>query len=166
MHENLNEFLYLSSSSSCADSTDSSDTLTIHPYQSFLLAGLLDGIQYPHRADQPTLVYLWVRVHRRISLMSSSRLLQQCQECLVCITWVAYEIEGRWLYSCCFTRCYFHDTRNPAATFLYFFFQVFFWQAKFQTTRSHEFTHTPSLLRTLLQEKLAHLPKRYLDIIL
>ena len=41
-------------------------------------------------------------MHRSMSLKSSSLLLQQCLACLVCLTWIAFVMDGRWPYSCLF----------------------------------------------------------------
>ena len=53
-------------------------------------------------------------VNRRTSLISSSLLLQQCPACLVHLTWMVLEIEGRLLYSSCFVGCCFQDSFNTA----------------------------------------------------
>ena len=44
-------------------------------------------------------------VHRSMSLMSSSLLLQQCLACLVRLIWIVFMIDGKWPYSCCFVGC-------------------------------------------------------------
>ena len=49
------------------------------------------------------------RVHKRISLMSSSLLPEQCPACLVPLTKSVYLIESKWLRSRCFVKCCFHD---------------------------------------------------------
>ena len=50
-----------------------------------------------------------VGVHRRISLMNLSLLLQQFPAYFVCLTWMVYEMGGRWLYSCCFVGYFSQD---------------------------------------------------------
>ena len=60
-----------------------------------LLPGDLQGyIPYRHRAVGSS----W------LSLMSSSLLLQLCPACLFCLTWIVFEIGGRWPYSYCFVE--------------------------------------------------------------
>ena len=39
-------------------------------------------------------------VHRSMSIMSSSLLLQQCPACLVRLTWIVFVMGGKWPYSC------------------------------------------------------------------
>ena len=41
-------------------------------------------------------------VHRSMSLMSSSQLLQQRPACLVRLTWIVFVMGDKWPYSCCF----------------------------------------------------------------
>ena len=50
------------------------------------------------RAGRPAFARLYVGVHRSTSLMSSSLLLQQCPECLVCLSWIVFVMGGRWPY--------------------------------------------------------------------
>ena len=61
--------------------------------------------------------------------MTSLLLLQQCPECLVCLTWLVYDMGGKWLYSRCFvdaasrfcskhhaaSLCSFHAAFSPRA---------------------------------------------------
>ena len=114
-----------SSSSSChAISTDIPDPLP-PPYHLSLPAGLLDHIQYQHRAAVcrfqlvilPLLVYVkgstWC-----LSLMSPSRLLQQCPACLVFLTWIVFVMGDKWLYSWCFVGCCLQDLFNIARSIL------------------------------------------------
>ena len=49
-------------------------------------------------AGCPALARTYVGLHRSTSLMSSSLLLQQCPACLVCLTWIVFEVGGRWPY--------------------------------------------------------------------
>ena len=51
---------------------------------------------------------MW-RVHKSMSLMILSPLLQQWPECLVRLTWIVFLMGGRWSYSCCFVGCCFQD---------------------------------------------------------
>ena len=53
-------------------------------------------------------------IHRSISLMSSSLLLQQCPACLVCLTWIVFVMGGRWPYSLCLVGCCRQDLFNIA----------------------------------------------------
>ena len=57
-------------------------------------------------------------VHRNISLMSSSLLLQQCLACLVRLTWIVFVMSDRWPYSCCFVGCCLQDLFNIACSIL------------------------------------------------
>ena len=56
-------------------------------------------------AGRPAFARPYVRVHRSTSLISSSLLLQQCPACLVRLTWIVFEMEGRWPYSWCLVGC-------------------------------------------------------------
>ena len=47
----------------------------------------------------PTLAHLRVGIHWRTSPISSTLLFQLC---LACLTWMVFEMGGRWPYSCCF----------------------------------------------------------------
>ena len=107
-----------SSSSSCrAASTDISLTLSHQFSLSFIASGRSSGLHpvYSHsyrmyvRVGRPALARLYVRVHRSISLMSSSVLLQQCPACLVRLAWIFFVIEGRWPYRWCLMGCYLQD---------------------------------------------------------
>ena len=53
-------------------------------------------------------------VHRSISLMSSSLLLQQNPTCLVRLSWIVFVMGGRCPHSCCFMGCCFQDLFNIA----------------------------------------------------
>ena len=53
------------------------------------------------RAGCPAFARPYVGVHRSTSLMSSSLLLQQCPACLVRLTWIVFEMGGKWPYSWC-----------------------------------------------------------------
>ena len=77
-------------------------SLFIRPNHASLLAGLQNNIQCPYSAGRPTLARSCVGVHRRTSLMSSSLLLQLCPTSRVCLTWIVFEIVGRWPNNCCF----------------------------------------------------------------
>ena len=65
-------------------------------------------------AGRPTLVQPSKRVQRRMSFMNSSYLLQQYLAYLLCLTWIAFEMGGNWLYSCHFVGCYFQDLSKTA----------------------------------------------------
>ena len=60
---------------------------------------------------QSTLACPCERVHRRMSMMSSSLLLQQSLACLVCLIWMVLEIGGWWPHNCCVGWC-FQDLFN------------------------------------------------------
>ena len=47
------------------------------------------------RAGRPAFARPYAGVHRSISLMSSSLLLQQCPACLVRLTWIVFVMGGR-----------------------------------------------------------------------
>ena len=53
-----------------------------------------------------------------MSLMSLSLLLQQCPACMVRLTWIVYEMGGRWSYSCCFMECCLQDLFNSSRSIL------------------------------------------------
>ena len=57
-------------------------------------------------------------VHRSMSLISSSLLLQLCPTCLVHLIWIFFVIGGRWLYSSCFVGCCIQDLSNIARSIL------------------------------------------------
>ena len=76
--------------------------------------------------SHPTLAHPCEGVHRKTSLVSSSLLLQQCPTCLVHLIWIVLEMEGRWLYSCCFVGCCFQDLFNIARSILVQFPSSFF----------------------------------------
>ena len=44
-------------------------------------------------------------VHRSMSLMSSSLLLQQSPACLVHLIWMVFEMGCKWPCNCCFVEC-------------------------------------------------------------
>ena len=87
-----------SSSSSRINSTDFRYSLSPFVFWPSLMTGLLESIQYPHRADKGkffagrlSLGCPWGRVYKRTSLMSSSLLHQ-----LVLLEWfVRWEVSGR-----------------------------------------------------------------------
>ena len=57
-------------------------------------------------------------VHRSISLMSSSLLLQQCPTCLVRLIWIIFVMGGKWPYSCYFVGCCLPDLFNISCSIL------------------------------------------------
>ena len=65
-------------------------------------------------------------VHKSISLMNSSVLLQQCPTCLVCLTLIAFEMWGRWPYSHCFVGCCLQYVRDIAGSILVYLPSSFF----------------------------------------
>ena len=64
------------------------------------------------RAGCPALEWPYVGVHRSTSLMSSFLFLQQCPACLVRLTWIVFEMGGRWPYSWCLVGCCHQDLFN------------------------------------------------------
>ena len=70
------------------------------------------------RAGRPAFAQPYVGVHRSISLMSSSLLLQQCPTCLVRLTWIVFVMGTRWPYSCYLVGCCRQDLFNIALNIL------------------------------------------------
>ena len=112
-----------SSSSSCrATITDIPDPLSRHFCISFIALGRSSGLHpvSSHscciyvRAGRPAFAWPYAGVHRSISLMSSSPLLQQCPACLVRLTWIVFVMGGRWSYSWCLVGCCLQDLFNIA----------------------------------------------------
>ena len=68
-----------------------------------------------------------VRVHRNISLMSSSLLLQQYPACLVRLTWIVFVMGGKWPYSCCFAGLVQYCSPHSCVVTvkLFFFFNIY-----------------------------------------
>ena len=64
------------------------------------------------RADRSAFARPYVGVHRSISLMSSSLLLQQCPACLIRLAWIVSVMGGRWPYSWCLVGCCCQDLFN------------------------------------------------------
>ena len=93
----FNQNIFSSSSSSSCHTISTDVTPT---YGSSLLVASLDYTPYPHwgAACMFELVALQPceRVHRSTSLMSSTLLLQQRPVCLVRLTWIVFEMGGRW----------------------------------------------------------------------
>ena len=101
-------------------------TLSRHSSLSFITLGRSSG-QHPvssHscwiyvRAGRPAFARPCVGVHKSISLMSSSLLLQQCPACLVRLTWIVFVIGGRWPYSWCLVGCCRQDLFKIARSIL------------------------------------------------
>ena len=67
-----------------------------------------------------------VGIYRKILLMISSLLNQQCPACLVHLTWRVCEIEGKWQYNCFFMECCFKDLFRTASNNLVQFQSRFF----------------------------------------
>ena len=57
------------------------------------------------RAGRPGFAWPYAGVHRSISLMGSSLLLQQCPTCLVRLTCIVFAMGGKWPYSWCLVGC-------------------------------------------------------------
>ena len=79
-------------------------TLSLHFSLSFIVSGRSSGLHpvSSHScgmyvwAGRPAFAWPYVGVHRSISLMSSSLLLQQYPTCLVHLTWIVFVMGGRW----------------------------------------------------------------------
>ena len=76
----------------------------------------LDCIQCPHRAKvcifsvvTNTGMSLCKSLQDNIAL-SWYQVLQQCIVCLICLTWMVSEMEGKWPYSCRFEGCWGRGT--------------------------------------------------------
>ena len=88
-------------------------TLSCHFSLSFIASGRSSGLHpvSSHsccmyvRAGRPTFAQPYVEVHRSTSLISSSKLLQECPACLVCITWIVFVMGVRRPYSWCLVGC-------------------------------------------------------------
>ena len=65
-------------------------------------------------------------VHRSISLMSLSLLLQQSPTCLVRLTGIVFMMGDRRPYSCCFVGCYLQDLFSIACSILVYLLSSFF----------------------------------------
>ena len=93
-------------------------SLTTISYRPLLPVSLQGYIPYRYRvavwAGCPAFARLWERVHKNISLMSLSLLLQQCPSCLVRQILIVFVMSGRWPYSCCFVGCCLQDFLNIA----------------------------------------------------
>ena len=63
-------------------------------------------------AGRLAIAYSCEGVHRSMSLMSSSLLLQQYPACLVRLTWIVFVMGGRWPYSCCIEEHCLQDLFN------------------------------------------------------
>ena len=94
-------------------------SLATRLYHPLLPVGLQGYILYRHRAVvyriNLVVLPLFVHVngvHRSMSLMSSSPLLQQCPAYLVCLTWIIFVMGCRWSYSWCFFGCNLLDLFN------------------------------------------------------
>ena len=109
-------------------------TLSRHSSLSFIALGRSSG-QHPvssHscwmyvRAGRPAFARPCVRVHKSTSLMSSSRLLQQCPACLVRLAWIVFVIGGRWPYSWYLVGCCRQDLFKIARSILVWLPSSFF----------------------------------------
>ena len=84
-------------------------TLSRHFSLSFITSSMSSGLHpiSSHsccmyvRAGHPAFSWPYAGVHRSISLMSSSLLLQQCPACLVRLAWIVFVMGSRWPYSWC-----------------------------------------------------------------
>ena len=115
----------LSSSSSHADSTKFPDSLSCHTSLSSIAPGRSFRLHLVFAqswcksvlSGWSTLTCPCAGVHKKMFLMSSSLLLQQCPACLVCLTWVVCKMGGKWPYSFCFVgRCFQDFFRTMCST--------------------------------------------------
>ena len=86
-------------------------------YPSFLLSRVCIKLLLASSWWSANSDFVW-KVHRRMSLMNSSLLLQRCLECLVRLIWMVLEMVDRWPYSSCFVRCCCQDLFNIARSIL------------------------------------------------
>ena len=101
-------------------------TLSCHSSLSFIASGRSSGLHPVSsqsccmyvRAGCPAFVRPYEGVHTRTSLMTLSLLLQQCPACMVRLTWIVFEMGGKWPYSWCFVSCCLHDLFNIARSVL------------------------------------------------
>ena len=101
-------------------------TLSRHFSLSFIASGRSSGLHpvSSHsccmyvRAGCPAFAWPYAGVHRSISIMCSSLLLQQCPACLVCLAWIVFVMGGRWPYSWCLVGCCRQDLFNIAHNIL------------------------------------------------
>ena len=70
------------------------------------------------RAGRPAFAWPYAGVHRSISLMSSSLLLQQCPACLIRLNCIVFVVGGRWPYSWCLVGCCRQDLFKIACSIL------------------------------------------------
>ena len=114
------EVLSVTTSSSCSAATSHHFSLLI------IASGRSSGLHPVSsqsccmyvRAGCPAFARPYVGVHRSTSLMSSSLLLQQCPVCLIRLTWIVFQMVGRWPYSWCFVGCCLQDLLNIAHSIL------------------------------------------------
>ena len=64
------------------------------------------ALLYASSSWSPCLSRPFEGVHKSISLMSSSLLLQQCPASLARLILIVFVLGGRWSYSCCFVECF------------------------------------------------------------
>ena len=92
-------------------------TFSRHPSVSFIASGRSLGLHpvssqncYMYiRAGRPAFARPYDGVHRRISLMSSPLLFQQCSACLVRLILIVFVMGGWWAYSWGFVGCCLQD---------------------------------------------------------
>ena len=95
-------------------------TLSRHFSLSFIASGRSSGLHHVSshsccmyvRAGRPAFAWPYAGIHRSISLMSSSLLLQQSSTCLIRLAWIVFVMGGRWPYSWCLVGCCCQDLFN------------------------------------------------------
>ena len=108
-------------------------TLSRHFSRLFIASGRSSGLHpvsshrcYMYvRAGRPAFAWPYVRVHKSISLMSSSLLLQQCPAYLVRLGWIVFVIGGRWPYSWCLVGCCRQDLFKIARRIIYIYIYIY-----------------------------------------
>ena len=103
-----------------------------------------------------TLAYPFKGVHRRRSLISSSLILRQYQQCLVRLFGVVLVMGDRWPYSCSFVGCCFENLFNIALSILAQFPSSFF--SLYAVLASLWCPHIVDLTRTLFEKKKLNMP--------
>ena len=58
--------------------------------------------------------------------LNNPRFFQQCPAYLVCLTWMVFEMGGKWPYSCSFVKCCFQDLFKTPRSLLVKFLSTLF----------------------------------------
>ena len=70
-------------------------------------------------------------------------LLQQSPACFICLTWMVFEMGGKWQYSCCFIGCFFKSLFKTTHSniYIYIYIQTKDTRILFLQTRVNNFCH-------------------------